>query len=183
MSPGPLAILPLTGNRSSIVWSETTDQAAAIHALGDAEYLAVLRRAGELVEVSVPASCTGFICHALAGHPRTDPDRQVEQSQDPLVAILETCPVVRSHQLPSPVHLVGDHQDLPVTAVPGPLLFCQSRVLRQVSGSPSPISAYASAATRERSSASSISIERLSWAGRMLMSAVNSRHSSWPRPG
>lgn len=31
-----------------------------------------------LVEVRVPASSTGFICHALAEHPRTDPDRQVE---------------------------------------------------------------------------------------------------------
>ncbi|KIN67650.1 Ubiquinone biosynthesis hydroxylase, UbiH/UbiF/VisC/COQ6 family [Sulfitobacter donghicola DSW-25 = KCTC 12864 = JCM 14565] len=43
MPPGPLAILPLTGNRSSIVWSETTDNAARIHGLPDAEYLDVLR--------------------------------------------------------------------------------------------------------------------------------------------
>jgi 2-octaprenyl-6-methoxyphenol hydroxylase len=43
MPPGPLAILPLTGNRSSIVWSETTQNAARIHALPDAEYLDVLR--------------------------------------------------------------------------------------------------------------------------------------------
>jgi len=43
MPPGPLAILPLTDNRSSIVWSESTDTAAAIHALPDAEYLEVLR--------------------------------------------------------------------------------------------------------------------------------------------
>jgi 2-octaprenyl-6-methoxyphenol hydroxylase len=43
MPPGPLAILPLTGNRSSIVWSETTQNAAAIQALSDAEYLEVLR--------------------------------------------------------------------------------------------------------------------------------------------
>lgn len=40
---GPLAILPLTGNRSSIVWSEETAQAAAIQALSDDEYLQVLR--------------------------------------------------------------------------------------------------------------------------------------------
>ena len=40
---GPLAILPLTGNRCSIVWSETAAQAAAINALSDADYLAVLR--------------------------------------------------------------------------------------------------------------------------------------------
>ncbi len=43
MPPGPLAILPLTGNRSSIVWSETEAEAARIHALPDAEYLDHLR--------------------------------------------------------------------------------------------------------------------------------------------
>lgn len=43
LPPGPLAILPLTGNRSSIVWSEDTAQAAAIHALDDAQFLQVLR--------------------------------------------------------------------------------------------------------------------------------------------
>ena len=43
MPPGPLAILPLTDNRSSIVWSETSDDAARIHTLPDAEYLDHLR--------------------------------------------------------------------------------------------------------------------------------------------
>ncbi|MEM6305780.1 MAG: FAD-dependent monooxygenase [Pseudomonadota bacterium] len=43
MPPGPLAILPLTGNRSSIVWSETTQNAADIDALPDEAYLQVLR--------------------------------------------------------------------------------------------------------------------------------------------
>lgn len=43
MPPGPLAILPLTGNRSSIVWTETTDRALEINGMSDAEYLAVLR--------------------------------------------------------------------------------------------------------------------------------------------
>ncbi len=43
MPSGPLAILPLPGNRSSIVWSETTTRAAEIEALDDAEYLEVLR--------------------------------------------------------------------------------------------------------------------------------------------
>ncbi len=43
MPPGPLAILPLTGNRSSIVWSETTTRAAEIQAMSDAGYLAELR--------------------------------------------------------------------------------------------------------------------------------------------
>ncbi len=43
MPPGPLAILPLPGNRSSIVWSERTDMAHKINALPDEDYLAVLR--------------------------------------------------------------------------------------------------------------------------------------------
>ena len=43
MPQGPLAILPLTDNRSSIVWSETHDNAKAIHALSDEDYLTVLR--------------------------------------------------------------------------------------------------------------------------------------------
>jgi 2-octaprenyl-6-methoxyphenol hydroxylase len=43
MPPGPLAILPLTGNRSSIVWTETTEDAARVHALDDAAYLDHLR--------------------------------------------------------------------------------------------------------------------------------------------
>jgi 2-octaprenyl-6-methoxyphenol hydroxylase len=43
MPEGPLAILPLTQNRSSIVWSEKTANAAAINALDDAAYLDVLR--------------------------------------------------------------------------------------------------------------------------------------------
>ena len=40
---GPFAILPLPGNRSSIVWSEQADTARAISALPDDEYLALLR--------------------------------------------------------------------------------------------------------------------------------------------
>ncbi len=48
MPTGPLAILPLPGNRSSIVWSETRENARAITQLPDEEFLAVLRpRFGE----------------------------------------------------------------------------------------------------------------------------------------
>ncbi|UTS82154.1 FAD-dependent monooxygenase [Phaeobacter piscinae] len=43
MPPGPLAILPLPGNRSSIVWSERSSTARSIQALGEANYLAALR--------------------------------------------------------------------------------------------------------------------------------------------
>lgn len=43
MPPGPLAILPLTGNRSSIVWSEKAATATHINTLDDAGYLQALR--------------------------------------------------------------------------------------------------------------------------------------------
>ena len=43
MPPGPLAILPLPGNMSSIVWSETHENAAAFQALSDEDYMQVLR--------------------------------------------------------------------------------------------------------------------------------------------
>lgn len=43
MPSGPLAILPLAGNQSSIVWTEKTDIARDIQALDDADYLSVLR--------------------------------------------------------------------------------------------------------------------------------------------
>ncbi|WP_300070712.1 FAD-dependent monooxygenase [uncultured Ruegeria sp.] len=43
MPPGPLAILPLTGNRSSIVWSEHTKTAQRINAMSETDYLQVLR--------------------------------------------------------------------------------------------------------------------------------------------
>lgn len=43
MPPGPLAILPLPGNRSSIVWTETDAEAARIQALDDLGYLEELR--------------------------------------------------------------------------------------------------------------------------------------------
>ncbi len=43
MPPGPLAILPLPGKVSSIVWSETKETAAEFAALSDADFLKVLR--------------------------------------------------------------------------------------------------------------------------------------------
>ncbi len=43
MPPGPLAILPLPGNMSSIVWSETDENAKRINALSDEDYIAMLR--------------------------------------------------------------------------------------------------------------------------------------------
>lgn len=49
---GPLAILPLPGNRSAIVWSEREDTARAIQALDDDGYLAALReRVGDYLGV------------------------------------------------------------------------------------------------------------------------------------
>ena len=43
MPSGPLAILPLPGNQSSIVWSESTARAKEIHDLNDRSYLEALR--------------------------------------------------------------------------------------------------------------------------------------------
>jgi 2-octaprenyl-6-methoxyphenol hydroxylase len=43
MPSGPLAILPLNNNMSSIVWTETTDRAAEIAAMNDTDFLACLR--------------------------------------------------------------------------------------------------------------------------------------------
>lgn len=43
MPHGPLAILPLPGNQSSIVWSESDEDAARISALDDAAFLEELR--------------------------------------------------------------------------------------------------------------------------------------------
>ncbi|MEM9968249.1 MAG: FAD-dependent monooxygenase [Pseudomonadota bacterium] len=43
MPAGPLAILPLTGNRSQVVWSEQAATAAAVNELDDPAYLDILR--------------------------------------------------------------------------------------------------------------------------------------------
>ncbi|NNL17784.1 MAG: 2-octaprenyl-6-methoxyphenyl hydroxylase [Boseongicola sp.] len=43
MPSGPLAILPLTGNRASIVWTESTERGEEIQSLGDDDYLDILR--------------------------------------------------------------------------------------------------------------------------------------------
>lgn len=43
MPPGPLAILPLSGHRSSIVWSETHARAAAIQKMDSDAYLSILK--------------------------------------------------------------------------------------------------------------------------------------------
>ncbi len=45
MPGGPLAILPLTGNRCSIVWSETDARAAELTAMNDTDFLDALRPA------------------------------------------------------------------------------------------------------------------------------------------
>jgi 2-polyprenyl-6-methoxyphenol hydroxylase-like FAD-dependent oxidoreductase len=78
MPAGPLAILPLTGNRSSIVWSERTPRAAEIAAMSDADYLDALRPAfgdflGEIAlagaRYSYPLSlsiATAFVAPRLA---------------------------------------------------------------------------------------------------------------------
>ncbi len=50
MPPGPLAILPLTSDRASLVWTESDAEAARIQGLDDAGYLDALRpRVGEFL--------------------------------------------------------------------------------------------------------------------------------------
>ena len=50
LPPGPLAILPLTQDRSAIVWTETAAMARRIDALSDEHYLQVLRpRVGDFL--------------------------------------------------------------------------------------------------------------------------------------
>lgn len=58
MPPGPLAILPLAGNRSSIVWTENDARARAIQAMDEAAYLEELRpRFGSFLgEISLEGS-------------------------------------------------------------------------------------------------------------------------------
>jgi 2-octaprenyl-6-methoxyphenol hydroxylase len=58
---GPFAILPLTGNRSSLVWTEKRAEAARIIALGEAEFLAELEQRfglhlGEIMVLDKPRS-------------------------------------------------------------------------------------------------------------------------------
>ena len=43
MPSGPLAILPLKGSQSAIVWTETTERAAVIAAMSDSDFMAELR--------------------------------------------------------------------------------------------------------------------------------------------
>jgi 2-octaprenyl-6-methoxyphenol hydroxylase len=53
---GPFAILPMTGNRSSIVWTEHSDLAPALLALPEAEFAAELRaRFGDFLGALTPA--------------------------------------------------------------------------------------------------------------------------------
>lgn len=78
MPPGPLAILPLTGNRCSIVWSEADEDARRINAMNDADYLETLRpRFGDFLggislagqRFTYPLSLTianRFVAHRLA---------------------------------------------------------------------------------------------------------------------
>jgi len=44
LKPGPFAILPMTGNRSSLVWTEQTDRAKVIMALPDGEFEAEMAK-------------------------------------------------------------------------------------------------------------------------------------------
>ncbi|WP_299147124.1 FAD-dependent monooxygenase [uncultured Tateyamaria sp.] len=71
MPSGPLAILPLPGNVSSIVWSETAQNAAAFEALSDEDYLTMLRpRFGDFLgEISLAGQRFSYpLSLSLAAH-------------------------------------------------------------------------------------------------------------------
>jgi 2-octaprenyl-6-methoxyphenol hydroxylase len=61
---GPLAILPLPGNRSSIVWSERPPRPRTIAALDDAGFLAALRpRFGDFLgDIALEATGSPIRC-------------------------------------------------------------------------------------------------------------------------
>ncbi|ROU02877.1 FAD-dependent oxidoreductase [Histidinibacterium lentulum] len=62
MPGGPLAILPLKGRRSSIVWSERTERAEALLAMDDAAFLDALRPAfgSHLGEIALAGERWGY---------------------------------------------------------------------------------------------------------------------------
>src|SRR5882672_2615354 len=110
-------------------------------------------------------------------------DREVRQVERPLVGARAAFLVVGLRQLPRPVHFVADHQDLLIQRKRGPPLQSQPGVLNQGRGSPLPMSLKVSSLIRSRIAGSRTSIPGLPLAGRMLMSAVYSMHSSCPLPG
>jgi 2-octaprenyl-6-methoxyphenol hydroxylase len=56
LAPGPFAILPMVGNRSSLVWTEKRDTARALLALNDTEFADELaRRFGDYLGAASPA--------------------------------------------------------------------------------------------------------------------------------
>jgi 2-octaprenyl-6-methoxyphenol hydroxylase len=74
MPPGPLAILPLPGNVSSIVWTESDAEAARIAALDDEAYLEELRPrfGGFLGEIALAGARFSYpvpfsVAHAFVG--------------------------------------------------------------------------------------------------------------------
>ena len=59
---GPFALLPMVGNRTSIVWTERADEARRIMALGEAEMLAEIdkRIGGALGQISLAGKLSAF---------------------------------------------------------------------------------------------------------------------------
>ena len=62
---GPFAILPMTGNRSSIVWTEREALAPRLMALAEAEFAAELARGSAIF--SAPSSRSGRAGHIPSG--------------------------------------------------------------------------------------------------------------------
>ena len=108
---------------------------------------------------------------------------QIRQVERPLIRARAPFPIARLRQLPRTVHFVPNHQNLLIQGKGGPPLQGQSGVLNQGSGSPLPMSLKVSSRICSRIEGSNTSIPGLLLAGRMLISAVYSMHSSRPLPG
>ena len=72
---GPFAILPLRGDRSSLVWTETNAEAARIHALDDDAYLVELhRRFGDFLgEITLEGRRWTYPLHLSLAHEYVKP--------------------------------------------------------------------------------------------------------------
>lgn len=117
------------------------------------------------------------------GGAEVESGRKVHEPESPLVTTTEGLRSPCPGKLQPTVHLVPDHENLLVQVETGPVGIVQARVLGHDTGSPFPINLWVRACSRSRISSSSITMLRLPWEGRMLISEVYSMQSEDPNPG